>query len=61
MKTAEQRCIKAHCACAPLSQVRVCAFHWAESNWGTAWAAKCHPDHPEAKSFVRAANERTSA
>jgi len=27
----------------------MCPYHWAEYNWGKEWAAKCHPDHPEAK------------
>lgn len=32
-----------------------CAYHWAELHWGTKWAAKCHPDHPEAKAYLRKA------
>ena len=24
-------------------------FHWAESNWGREWAAKCYPDHESLK------------
>lgn len=25
-----------------------CRFHWAQGNWGQAWASRCVPDHPEA-------------
>lgn len=32
-----------------------CPFHWAQRQWGTAWAAQCHPTHPEAVAFLRPA------
>lgn len=28
----------------------ICAYHWARGNWGPDWAARCHPEHPEAQS-----------
>jgi len=32
--------------------VGLCQFHWDSGNWGLAWAAKCNPEHSEAKAFV---------
>lgn len=37
-----------------------CQFHWDEGVWGTGWAARCNPDHPEAKIYTPSRSEKTN-
>jgi len=52
-----QACTAAHCGKPSIPGLikgsGKCAFHWAKGVCGIEWAAKCHPDHQEAKSFNR--------
>lgn len=52
-----QLCTKAHCGLPSLPGLikgcGKCPYHWAEGVWGTAHAARVHPEHPEAKKYQR--------
>jgi len=44
-----KKCEKAHCDWPAMSQLPVCAYHYAKHTWWKEWADAYYPNHPEAK------------
>ena len=44
-----KKCEKAHCDWPAVTQLPVCAYHYAKHTWWKEWADDCYPNHPEAK------------